>query len=68
MLVIVGFCKVEEKELGPVQAHEVALVAVPIRVKALPSQMGLGVAEAETPDGTVQPIQPKATQVELGES
>lgn len=66
MPAIVGFCKVEVKELGPVQAHEVALVAVPVNVKVLPSQMGLGVADAEIPDGTVQPIHPNATQLEEG--
>ena len=65
---MVGLCEVEVKLLGPVHAQEVASVAPPVSVKVLPTHIGLGAAEAVTPVGTVQPMQPKATQVVLGVS
>jgi len=60
---MVGLCDEDEKLLGPVQLHASAPVAPPVNVKVLPSQIGLGAAEAVTAVGTVQPMQPKATQV-----
>ena len=51
--------------MGPVQLQLVALVAPPVKVNVLPTQIGLGVAEALTAVGTVQSMQPKATQVKL---
>jgi hypothetical protein len=66
MFVIVGLCSIEVKPLGPVQLQAVASVATPVKVKSLPSQIGFGAAVADTPVGTVQPMQPKATQVEEG--
>ena len=68
ILAIVGLCEVEVKLLGPVQFQEVALVAPPVSVKVLPAQIGSGLAEAVTPVGTAQPMQPKATQVDDGAS
>lgn len=65
MPAMVGLCKVEVKALGPVQFQLVALVAAPVKVNVLPTQIGLGTAEAVTAVGTVQPMQPKATQVKL---
>lgn len=49
---MVGLCAEEVKELGPVQLQLVAPVAPPVKVNVLPSQMGLGAAEAVTADGT----------------
>ena len=51
--------------MGPVQLQLVALVAASVKVNVLPTQIGLGVAEALTAVGTVHPMQPKATQVKL---
>ena len=65
ILAIVGLCAVEVKPLGPVQLQPVAPVALPVKVNVLPTQIGLGAAEADTAVGTVQPMQPKATQVKL---
>ena len=66
MAAMVGFCKVEVKPFGPVHAKDSASVAPPVNVKVLPSQIGLGAAEALTAVGTLQPMQPKATQVFSG--
>ncbi len=68
MPVRVGLCKVELNPFGHVQLQHVASVAPPVKVKLLPAQIGFGLAEALTPVGTVQPMQPKATQVEDGAS
>ena len=65
ILAIVGLCAVEVKPLGPIQLKPVAPVALPVKVNVLPTQIGLGAAEADTAVGTVQPMQPKATQVKL---
>ena len=43
-----GLCKDEIKPLGPVQLQFVAPVALPIKVKVLASQIGLGVEVAIT--------------------
>ena len=51
--------------MGPVQLQPVAPVVPPVKLNVLPSQIGLGDAEALTAVGTVQPMQPKATQVKL---
>ena len=64
---IVGLCEDEVKLLGPVHCHPSALVAPPVKVKVLPAQIGLGLGDAVTPVGTLQPMQPKATQVDEGE-
>ena len=62
ILAMVGLCKVEVKPLGPVQFQLVALVAPPVNVKVLPSQIGLGAADAVTLVGAeVQPAQPNDT-------
>ena len=50
---MVGLCNAEEKAFGPVQLQIVASVAPPVNVKVAPAQIGLGVAEAVTPVGTV---------------
>ena len=63
---MVGLCDVDEKLFGPVQFQLIASVAPPVNVKVLPTQIGFGLADAVTADGTVQPMQPKATQVEVG--
>src|SRR3990170_1936169 len=68
MLAMVGLCEVEVKTFGPVQFHAVTFVPAPVKVNVLPTQIGLGAAEAVTLVGTVQPMQPKATQVEEGAS
>lgn len=57
-----GLCDEEVKPFGPVQLQPVAPVAPPVNVNVLPAQIGFGLAEALTDVGTVQPIQPKATQ------
>ena len=62
---MVGLCNVEAKLLGPVQFQLVAFVAAPVKVNVLPAQMGVGLADAVTAVGTMQPIQPNATQVEV---
>ena len=64
ILGMVGFCDVEVKLFGPVQLQAVAPVALPVNVKVLPAQIGVGLAEAVTAVGNVQPIQPKDTQME----
>ena len=50
---MVGLCDEEVKLFGPVQLQLVASVAPPVKVKSLPSQIGLGAAEAVTAVGTV---------------
>ena len=39
--------------MGPVQLQLVAPVAPPVKVKVAPAQIGLGLADAVTPVGTV---------------
>ena len=53
ILVMAGLCDDEVKLLGPVQLQFVAPVAPPVNVNVLPSQIGLGLANAVTPVGTV---------------
>ena len=53
---IVGFCKVEVKPLGPLQFHEVAPVALPDKDNVAPAQTGLGLADADTPVGAVSTV------------
>ena len=50
---LVGLCNEDVKALGPVQLHDVAPVAPPVNVNVLPAQIGLGLADAVTPVGTV---------------
>lgn len=59
---MVGLCNEEVKPLGPVQLQAVAPVAVPVKVNVLPTQIGFGEADALTPVGPAQPMQPKETQ------
>lgn len=51
---IKGFCSVDVKPLGPAQFHVIAPLAFPFNVSVPPAQSGLGVAVAETADGTGQ--------------
>ena len=60
---MVGLCDEEVKLFGPVQFQLVASIAPPVKFSVLPTQIGLGLAEAVTDDGAVQPIQKPATQV-----
>ena len=48
-----GLCDADVKLFGPVQLHEVAPVAPPVKVNVAPGQIGLGAAEAVTAVGTV---------------
>jgi hypothetical protein len=48
---ILGFCKADEKLLGPLQLQLVAPVALPVRFRALPAQTG-ELEPAETAEGT----------------
>ena len=52
---MVGLCKEEVNELGPVQLQVRTSVAAPVRVNVLPTQIGSGLADALTPVGTVIP-------------
>ena len=65
MPAMVGLCRVEVKPLGPVQFHAITFVPPPVKIKVLPSQIGLGAAEALTAVGTVQSMQPKSTQEDV---
>lgn len=48
---IVGLCDADENESGPDQLQLVAPVALPVNVKVLEAQIGLGLAEAVTEVG-----------------
>ena len=51
-LALVGLWVALEKLLGPVQLQPVAFVALPVKVKVFPAQIGFGEADALTPVGT----------------
>lgn len=57
MLAIVGFCCVEVYPFGPVHAQVVASVAVPVKVKGLPTHKEFVDAETVTAVGTGQTTQ-----------
>ena len=60
---IVGFCVVEKKLLGPAHTHDVAPIALPVKLNVLPAQIGFGEAIAITAVGGEEQGEEEAHQI-----